>query len=95
MIWLTAISGLNWASFTLTLPLGGGPALPTRKFSSSEHLNFYETSTPTSILPNTTDMSIEEQIEHDGDEYWFTETITLIAEQDPVTKEWIYFDEEN
>ena len=40
-------------------------------------------------------MSIEEQIEHDGDEYWFTETITLIAEQDPVTKEWIYFDEEN
>mgnify|MGYP003328782013 FL=1 len=38
-------------------------------------------------------MSIEEQIEHDGDEYWFTETITLIAEQDPVTKEWIYFDD--
>jgi hypothetical protein len=36
-------------------------------------------------------MSIEEQIEHDGDEYWFTETITLIAEQDPVTKD----DEEN
>jgi hypothetical protein len=32
-------------------------------------------------------MSIEEQIEHDGDEYWFTETITLIAEQDPVTKD--------
>ena len=24
-----------------------------------------------------------------------TETITLIAEQDPVTKEWIYFDEED
>jgi hypothetical protein len=30
-----------------------------------------------------------------GTDMSFTETITLIAEQDPVTKEWIYFDDQD